>query len=186
MSGRQDGEVGGLPPQLEGEVGHFLGAPCPILEALICAQELGRSTQLSGPGLFFEKLRETGHLGPACFRSSPLQSRVAFLTGFQGACLKGSCEERRERKWRRASLGLVTLIWLELKPESACLRNPGPTSQRSDRHQRGLEHQRSHGTGVRTCELTGRTTWWGRAWGTDMGIWRERAMRSGRVCSPQL
>lgn len=30
-------EVGGLPSQLEHEAGLFLGAPCPILEALICA-----------------------------------------------------------------------------------------------------------------------------------------------------
>lgn len=81
-----------------------LDAPCPILEALICVQELGRSTQLSGPGLCFEKLRETGHLGPACFHSSPLQNRVAFLTDFQEACLKGSCEKWKGRKWLRASL----------------------------------------------------------------------------------
>lgn len=107
-------EVGGLTAQLEREVGHFLGVPCPILETLICAQKLGRksrhsldfttNTQLSGPGLYFEKLQETGRLGLACFCSSPLQNRVGFLTGFQVACLKGSYEEPRERKWLRASL----------------------------------------------------------------------------------
>lgn len=92
MSERQNGEAGRLPPQLEREGGHFLGALCPVLEPLICAQELGRSTQLSGPGLCFEKLCETGRLVPACFRSSPLQNRMSI------------CEEWRETKWVRASL----------------------------------------------------------------------------------
>lgn len=106
-------EVGGLPSHLEREVGHFLGVSCPILEALTCAQELGRksrhpwdfttSTQLSGPSLCFEKLRETRAPWPGLPPLLPTAEQSGVSDWLPVVCLKGSPEEPRERKWLRAA-----------------------------------------------------------------------------------